>query len=126
MGLTPATQFLLPDEKAYWLLETWRRTPVGDRRIQRIYVLRGDAIAVHEADLGPWDRANDMPFQALGLWEYSVAEIQAQAERGREIMPPDDDEPIDLIKVWAKELDEKRMQRDHISTSGPYFRKERT
>lgn len=126
MAVKLATAFVLPDEKAYWLTETWRRTPIGTRRMQRIMVLRGDEIVAHEEDLGAWDMDVDKPFQAPGFWEYSVAELQDIAQQAREQKPPtDSDDRIDLVQTWAQELDERRMQRDHQSTFGPYFRKER-
>ncbi len=124
--LTEATAAVIPDEKAFWLTETWRRTPLGDRRVQRIQVLRGDEIVVYEQDAGPWDMENDQPFQAPSFWEYSVAELQEIALSNRNgKAPTDPDDRMDILEVWARELDERRMRAEHRSVSGPYFSKER-
>lgn len=123
--LSVSTQFISPDEKAYWLTETWRRTALGDRRHQEIAVLRGDTIAIYQDDLGAWDINADKPLQIPGFWEYSVGELREMADMVRGDKPPDRNEPIDLITVWAKELDERRMRRDHTSVSGLYLTKER-
>ena len=125
--LMVATDRVSPDEKAYWLMETWRRDPLlGDRRTLRIAVLRGQEVAVYEEDLGPWDVERDTAFQAPGLWEYSVAELQEIAVMAREGKPPRDPEDrMDIITVWAKELDEQRMRQEHRSTFGAYLKKER-
>jgi hypothetical protein len=125
MVLTAATDRVLPDEKAFWLTESWQQTILGERRIQRIQVLRGDKIAVYESDMGPWNAATDFPFQAPSFWEYSVAELQEIAEQSRGHVPDGEEKRIDLVEVWAQELDEKRMERDHVSTFGPLVRKER-
>ena len=124
--LTPATAEVSPDEKAYWLIESWQRTPLGDRRIQRIQVMRGDAIAVYEHDVGPWNIETDQPFQAVSLWEYSVAELQDIAMEARSGKPPTDpDDRMDILDVWTKQLDERRMRRAHRSTFGHHVRKVR-
>jgi len=125
MALSLATHVLLPDEKAYWLISTWQRTPLGDRRVERIWVLRNDQIVMHEEDKGPWDMTRDHPFQAAGLWLYSVAELREIAEVGAGMKAPDDDEHLGLLQVWFEELDERRMQAAHRSVSGRYQRKER-
>lgn len=125
--VTVATAQVWPDEKAYWLTENWRCDPAGGvRRVQRIAVLRGDEIAVYEEDKGAWDMDVDTPFQVPSFWEYKVAELQEIALHAHEGKPPTDpDDRLDLIAVWAVELDERRMRRDHRSTFGPHFRKER-
>ena len=115
-----------PDEKAYWLIESWKVTDRGLRRIQRIQVLRSDEIAVYETDAGSWDMDTDQPFQAPSFWEYSVAELQDIALEARNMRAPrDPDDHIDLIGVWAGQLDERRMRRQHRSTFGPLVRKVR-
>ena len=124
--ITPATAFALPDEKVYWFIETWQRTPQkGDRRVQRAWVLRGGDMAMYEEDTGAWEWENDRPSQTPALWEYSLAECREITDIGRERKVPQDNEPIDLMKVWAKELDERRMMAEHRSTFGAYFKKER-
>ena len=125
MALTVATDRVSPDEKAYWLKETPEQTILGERRVQRIQVLRGDRIAVYESDMGPWNAATDFPFQAPAFWLYSVAELQEIAEQSRGHVPDEEEKRIDLLQVWANELDERHMERDHASTFGPLVRKER-
>lgn len=99
---------------------------LGPQRVQRVWVLRGDEIALHERELGAWDGKKDHPFQVPSFWEYSVAELQEIAEQCREDrVPTEPEQPIDLLDVWAEELDERRMRRDHKSTFGPMLRKER-
>ena len=125
--ITISTDHVLPDEKAYWISESFRAVPgMGYRRIQRIQVLRNDKVVVYEEDMGPWDMLEAHPFQAPSFWEYSVAELREIALQAREQRPVrDPDDHIDLIAVWARDLDERQMRRDHRSTIGPYFRKER-
>ena len=127
-----ATSFVLPDEKAYWLFEGWRnmlfRLPSGrfggrgERRVQLIYVDRGDAIAVYEKDLGAREGFEADKFQIPSFWEYSVAELQDIADYLRDDKPlsnPPVEERLDLMACWAKTLDERRMQKAHKSTFGP-------
>ena len=126
MTLTPATAAISPDEKAYWLIDSWQQTPLGLRRIQRITVLRDGMKAVYEHDVGPWDMDTDQPFQFPSLWEYSVAEVQEVAQQAREGRAPrDPDDRIDLLDVWGKQLDERRQRRAHRSSFGPHARKVR-
>ena len=126
MTATVATAWVSPDEKAYRLTETWQRTPLGDRRVQRIQVLRDDRIAVYEQDVGPWDMEKDHPFYFPSMGEYSVAEVQEvamQSREGRPLREPDD--RLDILAAWQRNLDERRMRRDHRSSFGPFIRKVR-
>lgn len=125
--LVVATDRVWPDERVYWLIEGMRRSPVlGERRIQKIAVLRGDKMAVYEEDKGAWNIEKDTPFLCPSFWEYSVEEVQYIADRARENkVPTEPEEPINLIAVWAKDLDEARAKQRHVSVSGSYFRKER-
>lgn len=125
-GLAVATSFALKDERVYWFEERWERhAELGDRRVQRAWVVRGDTLARYDQDMGPWDWENDRPSQAPSFWEYSLAECREITDIGRGRKIPQDDEPIDLVAVWAKDLDERRMQAEHHSISGSLFRKER-
>ena len=126
-ALTVATSYVIPDEKVWAFAETWQRTVLGNRRIQRFQVKRGDALAVYEEDMGAFDPQADHIFSApMCYWEYSVAEMRELAQLSRDNKPlREPEDRIDLIGVWAKELDERRMERDHRSTFGPYFKKER-
>ncbi len=71
---------VMPDEPCYGLTEN----RIGGRWIQRVFVVRGDAIAKFETDFGP---ASDFPdatpiiYPSFG--ENSVAQLQEMAERDR-------------------------------------------
>ena len=120
----PATNFVLPDEKAYWFIETWQRVPfLGDRRVQRIVVRRSDELSVFQEDMGPWDWATDRPSQAPGLWQYTVAQLREITDIGRGRADPQQYEPIDIKTVYMEEMDERRM--GHRSVFGRFFKKER-
>ncbi len=69
-----------PDEPAYGLWEG----PKNGRWIQRIFVVRGDAIAKWTKDYGPiskWPDAVEIMYPSFG--ENSVAQLQELAERDR-------------------------------------------
>lgn len=126
--LTVATSYVLPDEKVWAFAETWQRVPgLGDRRVQRIQVKRGDALAVYEEDVGSFDPDKDHIFSApMCFFEYSVAEMKELAELSRDNKPlREPEEHMDILGEWLKDLDEAQMRRDHKSTSRAYFRKER-
>ena len=68
------TAFLLPDEKAYTLVELDQMSPdyKGKRRYQLTYVNRGDQIAEHRKDLGASRRFKAAQFRIPSLWEHTV------------------------------------------------------
>ena len=69
-----------PDEPCWGLWEG----PKGGRWIQRVFVIRGDAIAKFETDLGPlsfWPDATQIIYPSFG--ENSVGQLQEMAERDR-------------------------------------------
>ncbi len=83
------TDHVVPDEGCWGLAEGPQQMPhgAGSRRrwVQRVFVVRGDAIAKYELDLGP---AEDFENRALpqviyGAGEDTVAELQAWAESDR-------------------------------------------
>ncbi len=58
--------------------------PKGGRWIQRVFVVRGDAIAKFETDYGPvadWPDATEIIYPSFG--ENSVGQLQELAERDR-------------------------------------------
>ncbi|KKL55408.1 hypothetical protein LCGC14_2255690 [marine sediment metagenome] len=83
------TDHVLPDEPCHGLAEGPMHMPFGAgfqrRWVQRIFVIRGDAIAKHMIDLGPaedWeDRA--MPLIMPSFGENTVAQLQESAEQTR-------------------------------------------
>ena len=118
--LTPATGYVLKDEKAWLLHEGWSKTPLGLHRVQRIWVLRDDALAVYVTDMGPAERFPGMQrFQVPALWEYSVAELQEIADQIRGVKPPDDRPPTPLLEVYCQNLEEEAAQRAHRTVIGP-------
>ena len=129
------TDYLLNDEKAYLLLETWREIPMkGQHRIQKVFVARGDRLAVYETDLGPVSRfpgAN--VFQVLsGIdddppmhWAYTVGEIKEIAETLRYDSVDPNPRPVKTAEefktVWFDNLEEKAAMIRHRTTSGPHI-----
>ena len=74
------TQRIHPDEPCYSL----REGPRNGRWVQRVYVVRGDAIAEWSKDYGPvadWLNATEIIYPSFG--ENSVAQLQELAERDR-------------------------------------------
>jgi hypothetical protein len=71
---------VMKDEPCYGLWEG----PKGGRWIQRVFIVRGDAIAKFETDYGPvadWPDATETIYPSFG--ENSVAQLQEMAERDR-------------------------------------------
>lgn len=97
MPLTLITDYVLPDEKAYRLVEivmtphdmskggkrfrpqTW----IGRRRWQVVWVLRNDQLAQHITDMGDAGLYKSGPLQIWSLWEESVAELREIANQWR-------------------------------------------
>ena len=89
MNYSIITDYVLPDEGCWGLAEGPMHMPHGAgfqrRWVQRIFVIRGDAIAKYTLDLGS---ADDWEERALPQVIYSagtdtVAEVQESAERDR-------------------------------------------
>ncbi len=89
MGISIVTDYVHPDEPCHGLAEGVLQMPHGAgfrrRWVQRVFVVRGDAIAKYTLDLGP---AEDWEGRALPQVIYSagldtVAEMQESAERDR-------------------------------------------
>lgn len=94
------TILLSTDEPCYGLWEG----PKGGRWIQRVFVVRGDAIAKHETDFGPvsdWPNATETMYPSFG--ENSVGQLQDLAERDRH------------SDKWAKRLQERKAESTLIS-----------
>ena len=83
------TDHVVPDEGCWGLAEGPMQMPHGAgfqrRWVQRVFVIRGDAIAKHMIDLGPaedWeDRASPLLMPSWG--ENTVAQLQEHAELNR-------------------------------------------
>ncbi len=70
----------MKDEPCHGLWEG----PKGGRWVQRVFVVRGDAIAKFETDYGPvtdWPDATEIMYPSFG--ENSVGQLQELAERDR-------------------------------------------
>ena len=83
------TDYVLPDEPCHGLQEIDRLLPQADgawqlRRIQAVYVVRGDSIAEYVTDLGSAeDFADVAQSKMLATGELTVAAMQAEAEHDR-------------------------------------------
>ena len=83
------TDHVHPDEPCYGLQEVDRLEPMPDgssqwRRVQAVYVVRGDTIAEYMTDLGPsmlFQRVTQIKLLAFG--EESVGELMDEADRTR-------------------------------------------
>lgn len=98
--IIPATQYILADEKAYWLSEVNKQSPgsKGFRRYQIITVIRDDAQAQYWDDLGPVNNWKGIDqFTIPSLFEHTVAELQEIARQMRSDKSPFDKR--ELVKV---------------------------
>ena len=134
MGIPIATEFIDQDEKAYLLMEGWHLNPLfGERRVQRIWVLRDDDLAVWTKDLGPRDAFRADRFQIpsgigndhVELWAYSVGEIREIADylRGER---HEHEPPSPMWQLYCQDLDEKLAQKAHRTVTGPLITIQRT
>lgn len=79
------TSFILPDEKAYWLVESTfsYANYKGKKRFQIIWVNRDDRLAAWVGVVDD-DQGLDYPeFRIPSLWEHEVAELQEMAQLSR-------------------------------------------
>lgn len=117
---------LRPDEKV-WQVRESDHTVAGRglRRLQRVFVVRGDAVLEFRADLGPsWAFPLAKPFLFVSAGEYSVGEALEQAEYLREAQP-EPEAPRNLMQDWMKQLDEQRRSAARTSVVGPLVRVQR-
>lgn len=84
-NLALATDFVLPDEKAWNLKELNLPGPGSTvpHRYQIIKVKRGDAVADYQFDLGLATTFKAWELHIPSLWEHTVAELQAMADEAR-------------------------------------------
>lgn len=83
------TDHVSPDEGCWGLLEGPLTLPHGEgfrrRWVQRVFVVRGDAIAKYQIDLGDaehWE-ARALPQAIAGMGDDTVGELQEWAEHDR-------------------------------------------
>lgn len=82
--ITTVAPAVHPDEKAFLLVE--RNLPfdrIGVRRIQILYVNRGDRLAEWRKDLGPASDFQNEGVRIPSFWEHTVGELWDIAERHR-------------------------------------------
>ena len=83
------TDYVVPDEGCWGLLEGPVTMPHGKgfqrRWVQRVFVIRDDAIAKYQVDLGSADYWEEraLPQAIAGMGDDTVAELQEWAERDR-------------------------------------------
>lgn len=138
MKLKAVAETVSPDEMCFGLSEV-NIVPgngeLGWRRVQKVFVNRGDRLAEHWVDMGPvseWPSA-----EAFGVpaWVadprtrkieplHTVGELRDVADvlRARHSEHP---KPSDLMSQWVEELDERQMKLRGLTTSGPYMTKVR-
>lgn len=84
------TDRIWPDEACWGLAEGPLKMPQPDgstpmRWVQRVFVIRGDAIAKYIIDFGPAERfATVTPLLMPSHGENTVAQLQAHADKNRE------------------------------------------
>lgn len=81
----PVTDFLVPDEMAWKLVEVNRidTTSHHVRRWEFIYVVRNDELAVHITDMGPAGAFNAAELEVWGLWEEKWEQLRQDANEVR-------------------------------------------
>lgn len=125
------TDHVLPDEDCHGLVERSRWNGTEYRRVQTVFVVRGDAIARYEEDLGPatsFPHAHDTQIFSMG--DDKVAELQAEAEKDRhdsywEKVAAEIQEGSNLEKDWHREIESAEKLKANSSTFGPYVTKQR-
>lgn len=78
------TDTIHPDEPCHGLTEKHEWRGEEYRRIQRVFVVRGDAIAAYETDLGPasmFSHCNDTLIFSMG--DDTVGQLMEEAEKDR-------------------------------------------
>ncbi len=103
------TDYVHPDEPAYGLYEGPRRIPrIGDRWVNCVYVVRGDAIAEYCTDLGAaedFERIQTIKMPSPGGCN-TVGQLQEHAEKNR------------FDTYWADRVDEQLSEstliEDHL------------
>ena len=101
--IIPATQYVLKDEKAYWLSEVNRQSPnsKGFRRYQIITVVRNDHQAQYWEDLGASKKWKGIDqFTIPSLMEHTVAELQYMANQLRRDKSPFDKKELAKVNKY--------------------------
>src|SRR5581483_1937528 len=114
-----------PDEPCYGLYEGPRAVAGKLRWLQQLFVVRGDAIAKYETDLGPAEQfARVQPLLMPSQGENSVAQLREHAEKNRH----DDywarraEEMLaesTLVQDHLDQLERDRLEMRNRSVSGP-------
>ena len=132
------TDRVVPDEPCHGLAEGPLAMPypegpgVRQRWVQRVFVIRDDAIAKYLWDIGPVEDYEDtvMPILMPSFGENTVAELQAHAEknrhetkymdRRREMMAEST-----LVQDAVAEVERRYLAKSNRSIIGPHLRVQR-
>lgn len=130
------TTYVHDDEPCYGLREGPQMVDVFPNArewhwTQRVYVLRGDAIAEFTHDFGSADHYEDViPLAVPGLGDDSVGQLREMAERHRNDRYWQDRSAemlaeSTLIQDWHEQLGERHNVIRNRSVMGPYQRTQR-
>lgn len=125
------TDHIWPDEGCWGLAEGPLTMPHGEgfqrRWVQRVFVVRGDAIAKYTVDLGSaeyWEE-RALPQVIAGFGEDTVAELQEWAERDRNKgrlwqFVQEQRENSTLIEDSIAGLEQELLAKRNHTTIGPH------
>jgi hypothetical protein len=132
------TDRITPDEPCHGLAEGPLSMPYPEgpgmrmRWVQRVFVIRGDAIAKYIWDIGPVEDYEDkvMPILMPSFGENTVAELQAHAEKNRHETKYMDRRremiaESTLVEDAIAFVDRRYQAKSNRSVIGPYYRAER-
>lgn len=123
VALDIITTFVLPNE----VCQGMRQGPVGDRWLERIWVVRGDTIARYETDRGPASAYERIAEEIIpGDGETTVAEFMDEAERHRhDLFAWNHLQRVKAESTLVEDVNRMReVRREYIANrtvSGPYF-----
>jgi hypothetical protein len=118
IAVMQASAPLMVDEKVWAARESDHVVGGKRRRIQRVFVRRGDTELEFQLDRGPAELfKHEYPWQFFAGNEYSMGEVQEIAMFLREAKP-EAEEPHNLMQDWFKQLDRQRSERTHRSNYG--------
>ena len=133
-SIEPVATFVLPNEKAYLLVEINLPHPVdykGKFRYQMIWVNRDDQITRYIVELGSAEDFTAPQLRIPSFWEHSVAELQYLADEERWIndywvkRSAEVAAGSTLIKDFQEQLEESYKIARNQSTFGPNLIKQR-
>lgn len=125
-----------PDEACHGLVEVDRMTALADgsrqlRRVQEVYVVRGDSIASFAVDMGPADEfVNAAPIAIFSMGDDTVGQLRDMAEKDRmddtfKKLRDEVRESSTLIPDFLREKEENWERINNRSVFGPGITKQR-